>query len=324
MKPKGSVGIAALLLVVTFVVPTAFGQGAAVSVDSITGVWWDVNGLVGPAGTGYIMDGLVIYHIRITNNTGGNIMGFTNGFRIYSPDGATWDTTRVRFAPAINPDWFDCVFSAEGFDVDGQGEDRVGFSASVMMGSGLPSGFNNIGLQIEIGPTPDSTYYKTICLDSCYFPPSGLWLWAPGGVPTWDGPYCFAGLRLPCVPVYDDGDGVSDADNCDCVSNQDQADSDWDGIGDACDYERCCHRKADINYDGQGPDIADLVAMVNFMFNEGYLACDLNADLNDSGWPIDISDLVYMVDYMFNGGPEPVPCPSEPMDCFPNGEMECQ
>ena len=33
------------------------------------------------------------FHIGIDNNTGGYLGGMTNGFRIYSPDGAEWDTT---------------------------------------------------------------------------------------------------------------------------------------------------------------------------------------------------------------------------------------
>lgn len=79
----------------------------------------------------------------------------------------------------------------------------------------------------------------------------------------------------------------------------------------------CCLLRGDINHDGVGPDIADLVYMVNYMFNGGPLPpcedpvgssyfpeCDVNAD----GAAPDIADLVYLVNYMFNGGPAPVPC----------------
>ncbi|MFH1686040.1 MAG: hypothetical protein ABIE70_00790 [bacterium] len=80
----------------------------------------------------------------------------------------------------------------------------------------------------------------------------------------------------------------------------------------------CCLLRADANHDGVGPDIADLVYMVNFMFNGGpkppcedpvgsnyFPECDVNGD----GAAPDIADLVYLVNYMFNGGPAPVPCP---------------
>ncbi len=57
-------------------------------------------------------------------------------------------------------------------------------------------------------------------------------------------------------------------------------------------------------------DIADLVMLVDFMFNGGpppypLFVADINGDCSN---PIDIADLVYLVDYMFNGGPGPLPC----------------
>jgi hypothetical protein len=61
--------------------------------------------------------------------------------------------------------------------------------------------------------------------------------------------------------------------------------------------------------DGSGGDIniADLVYMVDYMFNDGppppVMAA---ADVDGSGGDIDIADLVYMVDYMFNDGPPPI------------------
>ncbi|MFH1688036.1 MAG: hypothetical protein ABIE70_11030 [bacterium] len=76
----------------------------------------------------------------------------------------------------------------------------------------------------------------------------------------------------------------------------------------------CCEIRADINHDGAGPDIADLVYLVNYMFNggqeppcseDGYFA---EADANGDMAGPDIADLVYLVNYMFNGGPPPAPC----------------
>lgn len=80
----------------------------------------------------------------------------------------------------------------------------------------------------------------------------------------------------------------------------------------------CCNLRADINHDGTGPDISDLVYMVSYMFSggpqppcedppgSGYFAeADVNGDMTGP----DISDLVYLVTYMFSGGPAPVACP---------------
>lgn len=78
----------------------------------------------------------------------------------------------------------------------------------------------------------------------------------------------------------------------------------------------CCQQRGDINDDGSGPDVSDLVALVGYMFSGNpYPGCDdagyfAEADINgDGGQAPDISDLVYLVNYMFSGGPPPVPCP---------------
>jgi hypothetical protein len=89
--------------------------------------------------------------------------------------------------------------------------------------------------------------------------------------------------------------------------------------------EGCCLVRGDIDHNGTGPDIADLVYLVSYMFPDpddpgppppceepegsGYYAeCDVNGD----GTGPDIADLVYLVSYMFpdpsDPGPPPVPC----------------
>ncbi|MFH1688513.1 MAG: hypothetical protein ABIE70_13460, partial [bacterium] len=57
----------------------------------------------------------------------------------------------------------------------------------------------------------------------------------------------------------------------------------------------------DVNNDGEGPDIGDLVWLVNYMFNGGPAPFPsvLLADVNCDG-EIDIANLNYLVDYMLN------------------------
>lgn len=63
----------------------------------------------------------------------------------------------------------------------------------------------------------------------------------------------------------------------------------------------------DVDYSGDGPDISDLVYLVDFMFNDGpEPTYPESGDVDGSGEPINIADLVYLVDFMFNGGPAPV------------------
>ena len=71
----------------------------------------------------------------------------------------------------------------------------------------------------------------------------------------------------------------------------------------------CCNIVGDINHDSNGPDIGDLVSLVNYMFSGGAEpGCMEEADINGDGSGPDIGDLVSLVNYMFSGGPAPVPC----------------
>jgi len=71
----------------------------------------------------------------------------------------------------------------------------------------------------------------------------------------------------------------------------------------------CCVVRGDVDNSGDGPDISDIVYLVDWMFRGGPAApCEEQADVDNSGGDPDISDLVYMVDYMFRGGPLPPPC----------------
>ncbi|MFH1687957.1 MAG: hypothetical protein ABIE70_10630 [bacterium] len=71
----------------------------------------------------------------------------------------------------------------------------------------------------------------------------------------------------------------------------------------------CCEVPGDIDESGTGPNIADLVYLVNYMFNGGpQPICMQTTDIDGNGDGPNIADLVYLVNYMFNGGPEPAAC----------------
>ncbi len=63
------------------------------------------------------------------------------------------------------------------------------------------------------------------------------------------------------------------------------------------------------NGSSQDPDIADLIYLVGFMFQEGpALPCYEEADVN-ADTEIDIADLIHLVGFMFQEGPPPFDCP---------------
>jgi len=239
-----------------------------------------VVGLIGAGSIGALRD--VTFYLRLTNNESNDFRGVTNGFRIYSPDSATWTATFPDTLGSI--DWtsnFMFFFPVET-NVDGVGADTVGFGGvgtGIPPSVGVPGGFDDTALCITIGPIDSIHTGRTICLDSSWYPPTGVWKWDGGsGVgfryPTWDGPHCYTvGYSACCMPP----------------------------IGGNVDFDP-----------GDAIDIADLVWLVDFMFTGGPTPpCMEEADIDGSGLglPIDISDLVYLVDYMFNGGPPPAVCP---------------
>ncbi|MFH1686041.1 MAG: right-handed parallel beta-helix repeat-containing protein [bacterium] len=73
---------------------------------------------------------------------------------------------------------------------------------------------------------------------------------------------------------------------------------------------RCClGSTGDIDGNGVGPDIADLVWLVNYMFNGGPMPpCLSETDVDGNSGGPNIADLVYLVNYMFSGGPAPADC----------------
>lgn len=84
----------------------------------------------------------------------------------------------------------------------------------------------------------------------------------------------------------------------------------WSPVHEIVVVMSCCVIRGDINYDGTGPDITDLVALVGYMFGgQAEPPCLDAADINGDEMGPDIADLVALVSFMFGGGPSPAPCP---------------
>ena len=261
MKRFASFAIAILLLCLA--ASPLMAQGA-VSLDHVDG----------ESDPGQIVaGGPVTFHIRLNNATSFDLLGSTNGFRIYSPDGGIWspivgDTASIGWGEIFDGG----LFLSPG-SVTGSGADTIGFGGFAMMKPGMVVGFDQVvySISMQIDPTQNG---KTFCIDSSYYAPAGYWFWSHSAdgnsAPTWDGPHCYV------------------ASGC-CLGFRGNIDSDV----------------------GDNIDISDLVYMVDYMFTGGpEPTCWTEANVDGIGADdeLDISDLVYLVDYMFTGGPLPVAC----------------
>ena len=141
---------------------------------------------------------IIRFIFAFENNYGDNIGGITNGFHIYSYDGATWYNT---YPDTLNSlDWensFNQYFQITAKSIDGMGADSVKFMGIAdIFGGGLPFWFNDTAISIQIGPISPEHIGKTICLDSCTVAGSNNWGWSSLDgidylIPEWYGPYCF-------------------------------------------------------------------------------------------------------------------------------------
>jgi hypothetical protein len=129
-------------------------------------------------------------NVHLNNSTGDTITALSTGFQLYSPDGCTWETPVYSTAGGLE-DFFETI-TLEGFSLNGSGADTIGLSAQTATG-GIPNGYDDIILTITTAISSEDTN-KTICIDSCFFPPDGVWQWETTGgasAPDWDGPHCF-------------------------------------------------------------------------------------------------------------------------------------
>jgi len=210
------------------------------------------------------------FDIHFNNSTGQNVIGSTNGFRIYSPDGAAWQTPAWDTTGGLG-DYYDGGVFINTYSWDGFNEDSIGLGGFSMFGGGIPAGYDDTVLTVSTWVNSNHTG-KTLCIDSTiYNPPIAEWLWSEYGgdrvYPSWNGPCCYVVLE--------------------CCNH--------DGI------------RGDANYD-MGLNVADLTYLVDYLFKGGPAPpCPDEADINGDG-PINVADLTYLVDYLFKNGQAPAPC----------------
>ncbi|KAA3633617.1 MAG: hypothetical protein DWP97_08750 [Calditrichaeota bacterium] len=222
----------------------------------------------------------ITMHLRLQNYSSERLACITTGFRFYLsnngelPDGEfqviNYDESLVNWLLK-----FDLIYAINTYSFDGIGADTLGIGGVYLTWNddrGFDIGYDDVVMtfttQVDASFAGDS-----LCIDSSYYPPTGIWLWQMKETgltpPDWSGPHCYEILPSCCINY---------------AGNYDNSDDDQ------------------IN-------VYDLEFMKNYMFEMGpYPPCFDEADPN-SDTMHDISDLVYMVEYMFSGGPQPLDCP---------------
>lgn len=171
-------------------------------------------------------DSPIYWRIALRNNSGGTLLGHTNGFRIYSNAGIEWalptiDTLDFSLEPGggwkKRMDGIVSMYSA----VTGSGADTLGIGSFNINGIGFENGFDRDVLEIKIPfPGIHHKYHGAlICLDSSYYWVNE-WLWSTtvGEVrPDWSGPHCYTVVypgphQLPLCPARLEFDHCVDAE----------------------------------------------------------------------------------------------------------------
>jgi hypothetical protein len=236
-----------------------------------------VAGSMGPSvvATGYPLS----FRVRVTNNTEYDVMGISNGFTVYSPDGATVGAIELSSGSLWEELWY-----IEAWTWEPVASEPFGNVAFGIFPPGVPPDYDGVSYHINLEPFGAEDAGKTICFDSSFFGAAGTWMWAIDGQntlkPSWDGPHCFTLEEASYFPgdVNQDGE-INITDLYDVVSYM------FEGGDPPAAMEAC-----DVNGNCFGPDIADLTYLVSYMFAEGdmpvFSCAGPPAKLTSAGSPV--------------------------------------
>lgn len=224
----------------------------------------------------------IVLKLRFENLTSFNL-SISNGFEIYSPNGATWSgpvrgDTLTGAIPISN---WDVGFVMNTF-LGTAGRDTVGIIGMKNIAAGLPASFNGIPYAIRIGQFDEFDIDLVVCLDSAWFRPGGTWHWTSvqsGSLfPAWGGPYCLVIVREP---------------NCKRTAKE---------IAKLGCTPCCIDRTGNVDGDLQDMvDISDLSVLVTHLFAGGAISECPEENNVDASWDgsVDIADLSRLVDFLF-------------------------
>jgi hypothetical protein len=228
------------------------------------------------------------YHFQISLENDFILAALSLGFRVYADENTTWTwesraegmpdpgLRAVDIVPGCRlgyPDGF-AALDGSGLMVTEQNMDEVSSDSILLTGfammNGLPVGDLEPMINIHFTPrVTDNTETGTICIDSAFIPPTGVFRFldffgGDGVPPDFDGPYCW--------PV-----------------------------------KSCCDVAGDANDDGMTA-LGDAVYLIAYIFKGGDgPICNDEGDANGDG-DVNIGDAVHLIAYVFHHGSDPV-CP---------------
>ena len=213
-----------IVLLLTLMLFLSFGmaQGQTVcDLDNVAGLWTPTQIQLGSS---------ITFNFRVTNiGIGAKVKGTMTGFAIYGAlaDGHMGDVfgsgnENNNVDPTVSwnitgygPDlgfyglqWFDGPWAINEFSVTGNNADTLGFGGSTgsMDWCGIADGIDQELFYIDVDiPLIQADDGKILCLDSAFFPPSGVWKWAYGTgytdqFPFFSGPFCYELYFVPDLP----------------------------------------------------------------------------------------------------------------------------
>jgi hypothetical protein len=123
--------------------------------------------------------------MRFNNNTGLKC-DVSNGWRMSSPDGASWDSLTMDSAGIITVNqenkfmlYFPIAFAYQNF-TDGVSPDTVGVlgaGAPLKAAQQMPATFNDTAMAVVAWFSNKSAAGKHICIDTSFYQPGGTWQW---------------------------------------------------------------------------------------------------------------------------------------------------
>lgn len=295
MTSSGVLSVVIVIAAVALLPVAVQAQQGEIAIDHVT-CWFH--------GDTVLLPGNITFFLKYTNNTGRRV-DVSNGFQLYSSDGAWWDSVTItESAGGTFASYFDVVFNLGVQAVIGSDPDTVsvlGVGTPTSSLRRLPIGYTGTPVTITLWNLVEQMNGKHVCIDTSFFQPGGTWKWVSveGSTeytfkPTFTGlsgqsytpgyGYCFMLYHLPCALVRQRAAGVSSS------------------IASGCPCSHCCVGTTG-NVNGIGiVDLSDLSALVSYLTGGGYtLPCEEEANINIAGI-VDLSDLSSLVGYLTGGG----------------------